>query len=108
MDWAQSQQFYLSAGKPWVIDFTSLSLSFLIHETGMMKAVLTHRIVTKQQQDAFPVSRAGVITIEKLAMFSLGDFSAYQGHLTGSSASLSLLHLIFPLVSVSVSSRRTA
>lgn len=70
--------------------------------------MLIHRIVTKQQQEAFPVSRAGVITIEKLAMFSLGEFSAYQGHLAGSSASLSLLHLIFPLVSVSVSSRRTA
>lgn len=47
-------------------------------------------------------------TIEKLAMFSLGAFSVYQGHLAGPSTSLSLSYLIFPLVPISVFFRRAA
>ena len=43
MGWAGSQQFSFSAAKLWVNDFTFLSLSFLLHETGMMKAMLIHK-----------------------------------------------------------------
>lgn len=76
--------------KLWVSDFTSLSLNFLLHETGMMKAMLIHRTAVKQQQEAFLVFSTVVIILEKLALFSLGAFSAHQGHLTGPSGSLSL------------------
>lgn len=74
----------------------------------------------KQQEEAFPGPRAvppgtrnyrahgfiAVITIEKLAVFSLGTFSAYQGRLSGPSASVTLSYLIFSLVPVSVFFRR--
>lgn len=41
-------------------------------------------------------------------MFSLGAFSAYQGHLSGPSVSVNLSYLIFPLVPVSVFFRRAS
>lgn len=44
----------------------------------------------KQQQEAFLVFGTALIIIEKMALFSLGAFSAHQGHLTGPSGSLSL------------------
>lgn len=111
MGCAGSQQFSFSAAKLWVSDFTFLSPSFLLHETGMMKALLMHRTAVKQQQEAFLVFGTAVIIIEKLALFSLNAFSAHQGHLSGPvapSPSLSLSHLICPLILVSVSPRRTA
>ena len=52
--------------------------------------MLMHRTAVKQQQDAFLVFGTVVIIIEKLALFSLGAFSAPQGHLPGSRGSLSL------------------
>ena len=51
--------------------------------------------------DSIPSALAVAITTEKLALFSLGTFLAYQGHLAGPSASLSLSHLVFPLVPIS-------
>ena len=90
MGCAGSQQFSFSAAKLLVSDFTSLSPSFLLHETGMMKAMLMHRAAVKQQQEAFLVFGTAVIIIEKLALFSLSAFSAHQGPLSGPSGSLSL------------------
>lgn len=73
MGCAGSQQFSFSAAKLWVSDFTFLSPSFLLHETGMMKALLMHRTAVKQQQEAFLVFGTAVIIIEKLALFSLSE-----------------------------------
>lgn len=60
-----AEQFCFSAGKAWVIDFTSLSLSLLIRKVGMM----VHRTAVKQQREAAPESGAVVITSGKLALF---------------------------------------
>ena len=70
------------------------------------KPCLIYRAVAQQWETAFPVPGtvpplAVAITTEKLALFSLGTFLAYQGHLAGPSASLSLSHLVFPLVPIS-------